>query len=483
MQIYNSFSKKKENFRPVEEGKIRIYTCGPTVYSYAHVGNFSSFLMADLLVRYFKYKGNDVDWIMNITDVGHMTDDDQGSGDSGDDKLEKAAQKENKTVWEVARFYEEAFLNDLKKLNFTRATKYPRATEHVEEMIAMIKEMEAKGFTYETSDGLYFDISKFPAYGKLSGNVLENLNAGSRVEINEDKRSPFDFALWKKLVGDNEKHAMKWDSPWGMGFPGWHLECSAMSRKYLGDTLDFHTGGEDNKFPHHESEIAQSESVTGKRFVNYWLHKSRVIVNNEKMSKSLGNFFTVNDLIKKGYKPEAIRYTFISAHYRSKLNFTLEALEESQKSLDRFNEFIQTLLKLAEKEGETDEKKLKSIEAILKSTRQQFEKALEDDLNVSAALASLFGLLKSMRKQINKGNLNAAGAKLVLELLKDVDSVFAVFDFEKLKEKSFTPEEEAKITELIAKRNSLREEKKWQEADAIRDELLAMGATIQDQKL
>ena len=276
---------------------------------------------------------------------------------------------------------------------------------------------------------------------------------------------------------------MKWESPWGVGFPGWHLECSAMSRKYLGDTLDFHTGGEDNKFPHHESEIAQSESATGKKFVNYWLHKSRVIVNNEKMSKSLGNFFTVQDLINKGYNPLAIRYTFISVHYRSKLNFTLEALDESQKTLDKFNEFIQNLIAISEQQIITDDKKEKSIESIIKSSRQQLEKNLDDDLNVSAALASLFGLLKSIRKQINKDNISSSSAKFVLDYLRKVNSIFAVFTFDKKAIKVFTEEEQQKIDKLLEDRIKYRSEKKWQEADKIRDILLEMGVDIKDGKL
>ncbi|MDA3886611.1 MAG: cysteine--tRNA ligase, partial [Candidatus Delongbacteria bacterium] len=423
LQIYNSYSKKKETFKPVTEGKVNIYTCGPTVYSSAHVGNFSAFLMADILVRYFKYSGNDVKWVMNITDVGHLTDDNEVT-DDGEDKLEAASKKENKTVWEIARYYENAFLDDIKKLKLLPAYKYPRATEHVEEMIDMIKTLQEKDVIYETSDGVYFDISKFKKYGKLSGNDVEALQAGSRVEVNEDKRSPFDFALWKKLMGKNENHIMKWESPWGTGFPGWHIECSAMSKKYLGETLDFHTGGEDNKFPHHESEIAQSEVANGKQFANYWMHKSRVVVNNEKMSKSLGNFFTVTDLVKLGYTPESIRFTFISVHYRSKLNFTEEKLVESQKTIDKFNDFIQFIMK-AEEAGENS-----SIASIIKSTKQQFEKAMDDDLNVSGALAPLFGFIKSMRKQVNNSGISTTNKEQILSFLKSVNSIFEVFDFE-----------------------------------------------------
>jgi len=474
LQIYNSLTKKKEEFVPIEEGKARIYTCGPTVYSNAHVGNFSSFMMADLLVRYLKYKGFEVKWIMNITDVGHLTDDNELS-DSGEDKLEAASKKENKTVWEIARHYEDLFMKDLKVLKFTPAFKYPRATEHIAEMIDMVKELENKGVVYETSDGVYFDISKFKDYGKLSGNSLEALQAGARVEVNEDKRSAFDFAVWKKLTGKNEAHIMKWESPWGTGFPGWHLECSAMSKKYLGETLDFHTGGEDNKFPHHESEIAQSETANGKKFVNYWMHKSRVVVNNEKMSKSLGNFFTVSDLVNKGFSADAIRFTFLSAHYRSKLNFTEEQLKESQKTIDKFNDFIQVVYNSVISEKET------GILEDAKAAREQFEKGMDDDLNMSVALASLFGFIKTARKKLDTG-ISKNEKDTVINFMKSLNTIFEVLDFEVKKDKEFSAEEQNRISELIEIRNKFRSEKNWSEADRIRDELIKMGVNIADKK-
>lgn len=474
-QIYNSMTRKKEVFKPVEEGKVTIYTCGPTVYSSAHVGNFSAFLMADLLVRYLKYKSYEVKWVMNITDVGHLTDDNEVS-DSGEDKMEAASKRENKTVWEIARYYEDLFMKDLKTLKALPAFKYPRATEHIPEMIEMVKALEEKGVVYETSDGIYFDISKFPKYGELSGNTLDALQAGARVEVNEDKRSAFDFAVWKKLVGKNEAHIMKWDSPWGAGFPGWHLECSAMSKKYLGETLDFHTGGEDNRFPHHESEIAQSETANGKKFVNYWMHKSRVVVNNEKMSKSLGNFFTVQDLIDRGYTADSIRFTFLSAHYRSKLNFTEEQLVESQKTIDKFNDFIQSVLKADTAHVED------GISAIVKSAKQQFEKGMDDDLNISVALASLFGFIKAVRKKVDSGNFSKSGKDAVMSFLKDLNEIFVVFNLEERKEKEFSPEEQKLIDDLREKRNKFRAEKNWVEADRIRDELNKMGVNIADKK-
>lgn len=473
LELYNSYTNRKEKFVPIEPGKVRFYSCGPTVYSFAHIGNFSSFLMADLLVRYLKYSGYAVTWVQNITDVGHMTDD----ADDGEDKMEKASLKENKSPWEVARFYEQAFLEDAKTLNMLKADYYPRATEHVQEMIEMVKTLVEKGHAYETDDGVYFDLSTFPAYGKLSGNNAEKLNSGARIDVNEQKRSPNDFALWKKLVGDNIHHAMKWDSPWGVGFPGWHIECSAMSRKYLGDTLDIHTGGEDNKFPHHESEIAQSECCTGKQYSRFWLHKSHIMVNGEKMSKSTGNFFTIRDVIAKGYSAQALRFTYLSAHYRSKMNFSFEAVDAAGKYIDKVNDLIQDLLS-AEGSSASDN----SLRSIIKSTKQQFDKAMDDDLNVSAALASLFGFVKSVKKQTNAGTVSKEISVELLDFLKKIDTILAVFNFEKKAEKIFTKEEQIEIEELNRLREAARISKNWAESDRIRDLIIAKGVKIADGK-
>ncbi|MBN1971880.1 MAG: cysteine--tRNA ligase [Candidatus Delongbacteria bacterium] len=475
MKIYNSYTNSKEIFKPVTDGIVNIYSCGPTVYSYAQIGNFSSFLMADLLVRYLKYKGYTVNWVQNITDVGHLTDD----SDDGEDKMEKASKKENKTPWEIARFYEEAFLKDASLLNITKANFYPRATEHITEMINMIEKLVSDGYAYETEDGVYFDITKFKNYGKLSGNTLDSLNAGSRIDINSSKRNPQDFAIWKKLIGENSNHIMKWDSPWGLGFPGWHIECSAMSRKYLGDTLDFHTGGEDNKFPHHECEIAQSEAFTGKKYVNYWLHKSHILLNSEKMAKSTGNFYTVSDLVEKGYDPKAIRFTFLSAHYRSKLNFTYEAVTESAKQIDKFNEFIQFLLSFKTDENSDDN----SILSIIKSTSQQFEKGLDDDLNISVSLAALNGFIKSIKKNSLKTGLKHDTLFKIIEFLKKVDTILCVMSFEKEKEKIFTEKEMEEINRLNMLRLQYREDKNFIKADEIRDTLIKMGVKINDNKV
>ena len=298
LTLYNTFSKALEPFQPLKPGEVKMYNCGPTVYDYAHIGNFRSYVFADLLRRYLEYRGLAVWQVMNITDVGHMVAD----AEEGEDKVEASAKEQKKTPWEIAQFYTEAFLEDAKRLGFKEPMKRPKATEHVAEMVGMVKTLLEKGYAYESSGSVYFDVRKFKRYGKLSGNTLRRLKAGARKEPAPGKRYPLDFALWIKKPG----HLMQWDSPWGKGYPGWHIECSAMAMRYLGERIDIHTGGEDNIFPHHEAEIAQSEGATGRKFASYWLHVRHLLVNGEKMSKSLGNFFTLRDLLAKGHEPAAI---------------------------------------------------------------------------------------------------------------------------------------------------------------------------------
>src|SRR3972149_2047156 len=290
LKLYNTYSKKLEEFTPIEDGKVKMYNCGPTVYSHPHIGNFRSFIFADVLHRYLEYSGYKVTQVMNITDVGHLTLDDV---EAGEDKLEAAAKREKKDPYQIAEFYMNEFFELAKLLNLLPAYKYPRATEHIKEQITLAEELIKKSYAYVVGGNVYFDVTKFAKYGKLSGNTLTQLKAGARIEVNTEKRNPMDFALWK----NDPKHIMQWDSPWGKGFPGWHLECSAMSMEYLGETIDIHTGGEDNIFPHHESEIAQSESATGKQFVRYWLHCRHLLVDGKKMSKSEGNFYSVQDIL------------------------------------------------------------------------------------------------------------------------------------------------------------------------------------------
>ena len=328
MKLYSTLTKQKEELRTIEEGTVSIYSCGPTVYQYAHIGNMRSYVFMDILRRVLKYNGYKLKHVMNITDVGHLVSD----ADEGEDKMMKTARAAQKTPWEIAEYYTGVFLGDIAELNIERPEYIPKATDNIDEMLAFVEALVEKGFGYETSDGIYFDIMMFKGYGKLSKLDLEGQIAGARVDVNEEKRHPADFALWKKAP---KEHIMQWPSRWGMGYPGWHIECSAMSRKYLGDEFDIHTGGVDHIPVHHENEIAQSEALLGHPAVRYWLHGEFLLVDNGKMSKSLGNTYTVSDIKKKGYSPLAFRYMCLNANYRSKLNFTWDGIKAAQVALDR----------------------------------------------------------------------------------------------------------------------------------------------------
>ena len=331
LKIFNSLSRQIEEFKPLNSSFVGFYTCGPTVYSFAHIGNFRTYITADLLIRVLKYNGYEVKYIMNLTDVGHLTGDNSGDADTGEDRMEKTAKKEGKTAWEVAEFYTQAFLNDYKALRLIEPEQFVKATDHIKEQIGLICILEEKGYAYKISDGIYFDTSKFKNYGQLSS--LDQIREGARVEINPEKKNPRDFALWKfsfpegrpfDSARDDEAslRQMECDSPWGIGFPGWHIECSAMSMKYLGETFDIHVGGMDIKETHHPNEIAQSEAATGKKFVNYWVHGAFILVNGEKMSKSKGNLYRVYDLEKEGYDPMSLRYLYLQTHYRKAVSYT-----------------------------------------------------------------------------------------------------------------------------------------------------------------
>jgi len=340
LKLYNTFSKTKEEFKPINSGKVGFYACGPTVYDYAHIGNLKTFIFEDVLRRYLEYTGYEVRYIMNITDAGHLTADDIGQADTGEDKMLKAATREKKTPEEIAKFYTEHFFEDIEKLNFKKANFYPKPTAHIPHIIKFIEGLIKKGFAYEVNGNVFFDVTKFSDYGKLSGNTLDNLQVGARLEEHPDKKNPYDFSLWLKAPKD---HLMKWDSPWGVGYPGWHIECSVMSIEYLGETLDIHTGGEDHIFPHHENEIAQSESYTGKKFSNYWLHARFLLVDGQKMSKSKGNFYTLKDVEEKGYSPMDFRLFALSGHYRSNSNFTWQSMNQAKSNFQRINDFILNL--------------------------------------------------------------------------------------------------------------------------------------------
>jgi len=455
LRFFNTLTKRKEAFEPLTAGKATMYNCGPTVYSYAHIGNFRSFMLADLLRRYLEYKGLDVAQVMNITDVGHLTDD----ADEGEDKLEVSARKEKKDPWQIAAFYSEAFFEDANTLRLMPATHYPRATDHVKEMIDLVEVLLQKGYAYEVNGCVYFALETFPEYGQLSGNRLEDLEAGARLEVNPDKRNPHDFALW---VTDPE-HLMNWESPWGVGYPGWHLECSVMSMKYLGETLDLHTGGEDNIFPHHEAEIAQSEAATGQPFVRCWLHARHLLVDNRKMSKSAGNFYTLRDLLEKGCSPVAIRYLLLSTHYRQPLNFTLGAIEAAGRTVQRLRDFRD---RLQSQDAPQDHPE---FSARLDQAGQGFEEALDDDLNISKGLGSIFDFVR----ETNRLSLSQADAAKALGQLKRWNTILQVLDDEE------APLDE-EIERLIEAREQARKAKDFARSDQIRDQLKARGILLED---
>ena len=483
LRLYNTLTKKKEEFTPIDSGKVRMYNCGPTVYSFAHIGNFASFIMADLLRRYLEYSGLEVLQVMNITDVGHLTDDDVADS-QGEDKLEKKAREEKKDPWEIAKFFEDAFHEDRKRLHLRDAQVFPRATDHVPEMIELIEELLELGLAYEAGEQIYFSIDKFSQYGVLSGNTPEELVAGARVEEDPNKRNPLDFTLWKK----DPKHLMQWPSPWGRGFPGWHIECSAMSRKYLGDVFDIHTGGEDNIFPHHECEIAQSSGKDGKIFARYWLHRRHIMVEGKKMSKSAGNFFTVRDLLEKGYSGAEIRYSLLASHYRTNSNFTFEGLETARKAIRYFREFDANMSSLPER-GEENREETRAaavgrVRELGEATDGRFRAGLDDDLNISVAIAEARGFVGdvySLARDLPAGEFDRSAGRVALEYLARWDSVLGLLDADDgdSAETDGKPSE-SDIEAQIQARAEAKAAKNYAEADRIRDELAAAGVVLKD---
>ncbi len=443
LKIYNTLTRKKENFKPIEKGKVGMYVCGPTVYWYQHIGNLRTYIFADILRRVLKYDGFKVKHVMNVTDVGHLTSDE----DTGEDKMERAAAKEGKKAEDIANFYWKIFREDFKKLNIIEPDIWSKATEHIKEQINLIRKLEEKGFTYKTSDGIYFDTSKFKNYGKLAKLKVEGLEAGKRVDLKE-KKNPTDFALWKFSLG--VKRQQEWNSPWSVGFPGWHIECSAMSMKYLGEHFDIHTGGIDHIPVHHTNEIAQSEAATGKKFVNYWMHGAFLTSKGEKISKSKGGLYTISDLEKLGFAPLIYRYLVLNAHYRKMLDFSLEAMENAKISYERLKNIISEL----KADGKINKKYLK-----------EFEDAMNDDLNMPNALAVLW---KLVRDEMAEGKF---------ETIKKMDSVFGL-DLLK-KEKVIIP---AEIKKLAEEREKARGKKDWKKADKLREEIKEMGWEIEDKE-
>ena len=451
--FHNTLSGKKEKFVPLKTGEVKMYSCGPTVYDFAHIGNFRSFLVSDLLVRVLRYAGYKVTKVQNITDVGHLIAD----SDDGEDKILKKARLEKKDPFAIACFFEEAFVADEKILRILPPEFRPRATEYIPEQITLAENLIKRGFAYVVNGSVYFRTKKFKNYGALSGNKLKDLMAGARVEVNFEKEDPMDFALWKRA---EENHLMQWKSPWGQGFPGWHAECSAMSTKLLGLPFDIHTGGEDNIFPHHECEIAQNECSSGiSPSVRYWLHVKHLLVDGKKMSKSVGNFFTIRDLVEKGWKGEEIRYALLNAHYRSALNFTEESLAQARSSIARLEEARRIFgsVQIAAKTFSP-----------LQEERERFHTALFDDLNVADALAVVFDLVREGMKLREQRKLTDEMAGAIVEFLdKDFNQIFDVLGGEKLSVK-----DQQKIEKMVAERNKFRAEKNWKESDRIRDELL-----------
>lgn len=465
LYLHNSLTKKKEQFKPINAGKASIYTCGPTVYDYIHLGNIRAYLLSDTIRRYLEYSGYEVRQIKNITDVGHLTDDDIAQGDSGEDKIEKKALREKKTPEEIANFYEEYFHTVEKEMNILSAHYFPRATAHVPQMIRIIETLIAKGFAYEKNGNVFFDVTKFPEYGKLSGNTLANLKVGARLEEHPDKKNPWDFALWLKAP---KEHLLKWDSPWSIGYPGWHIECSAMSTEYLGDTIDIHTGGEDNIFPHHEAEIAQTECATGVKFVNFWVHTRHLMVDGAKMSKSKGNFYRIEDLKEKGYSPANLRLLLLSGHYRSQFNFTWESFDQAKANLQKINEFILNMEALATANST-------GANFDLLPYQEKFEAAMDDDLNTPLALSVLYELITQANKLIMESSLSAEDAKKILAFWKRINSVFGLILIGQVE----IPQE---IMALVQKREDARRNKDFSTSDKIRAEIDKLGYIVEDIK-
>ncbi len=459
--LYNTLTKREEAFVPLEPGTVRMYSCGPTVYSRPHIGNYASFLLADLLRRWLQVSGSQVLHVKNITDVGHLVADQ----DEGEDKIEREARREQVDPLEVARKYTEQYLEDEKALNMLEPFARPRATETIPQMIAMIERLLASGHAYETQDGVYFAVQSFPAYGQLSGNTLENLVAGARVSVKEQKRHPADFALWKKCVGENAAHILRWPSPWGEGFPGWHIECSAMSTRFLGEQIDIHTGGEDNIFPHHECEIAQSESANGQRpFVRVWIHRRRIDLGAQKMSKSLGNVLTIPVIRECGFDPLDLRYYLLSVHYRTKLRFTWKGLMAAQKARRRVLEWMREVSTWKPSDAGV------SFEEA-RAWQEKFTQAMESDLTTPAARAALFDCISWSRGQ---ARWTTPALEALMEFVACARETFGCFE---ASQEAAIPSD---VQELLRERERARAARDFARADALRAQIQGRGFAVRD---
>lgn len=466
MKLFNTLSRKIEEVKPVEPGKIRLYTCGQTVYDYTHIGHLKRYIGDDILRRVLTASSLQVQHVQNVTDVGHLVSD----ADEGDDKLEKGAKEKGQTVWEIARFFEDYHYKSLDQLNVLRPNIVARATEHINEMVKLIQKLEEKGFTYQTDEAIYFDTSKFGNYGQLSGQKLAEKETGVREEVVVDpnKKHPQDFALWFLIVGRFKDHTMRWSSPWGEGFPGWHIECSAMSMLYLGNTLDIHTGGIDHIPIHHENEIAQSEAATGVKFVNIWVHHNFLQVEGEKMSKSKKNFYTIDDIKNKGFDPLALRYLILTSHYKDQLNFTWRSLEASQNALNNLRDEVRSW----------DQPKIGCAEY-----EQKFMEAVNNDLNTPQALAVMWEMVKPARNALarNASHIDASGSDYPTSakagsLLK-MDKILGL-DLEKYVAR---PKEiPGEVMKLVGQREKARANKDFKKSDELRKEIKKLGFEILD---
>ncbi len=455
LRFKNSFNRVIEEFNPIESGKVRMYTCGPTVYNFAHIGNFRTYMFEDLLRRFLKYKGYDVTQVMNLTDI--------------DDKTIRDSQSQGISLKEFTDKYIKAFFEDVDTLGIERVEHYPAATDHIPEMVEIIKKLVDKGLAYEIKGNYYFKISAFPDYGKLANLDMDGLKAGARVASDEyEKDSVSDFALWK--AWDEKDGDVFWETDIGKGRPGWHIECSAMSVKYLGQHFDIHTGGVDNMFPHHENEKAQSEGASGEKFVNYWLHSEYLIVDGKKMSKSLGNYFTLRDVIEKGYSNVAVRYLLMATHYRQQLNFTFSGLDAATAALARYNNFVAHL-----KDFPGGEDSGGAVAKAIEKVSQGFEEALDDDLNISEALGAIFDFVRDINRHIAENKISADERDQAMAAMLKIDTVLN-FTFENKEDENIDDE----IEELIVQRTDARKNKDFALADKIRDDLLARGIILED---
>jgi len=448
MKLYNTLSSSLEEFVPIEKNKVKIYVCGPTVYDFIHVGNTRPLIVFDALRRYFKYRGNDVTFVQNITDI--------------DDKMIMRANEEGVSVKQLSEKFVKAFKKDAASLNVMTADIEPRATDHIGEIIKIIKNLETKGYAYATEDGVYFDTKAYENYGKLSGRKLEDLLDGARVTVDDKKRTPSDFALWKS----EKPGEPSWGSPWGKGRPGWHIECSAMSMKYLGDTFDIHGGGADLVFPHHENEIAQSECSTGKPFVHYWMHNGYININNQKMSKSLGNFFTIPDIAEK-FDLEVLRFFMLSVHYRSPVNFSFELMEQVNQALSRLYTAKLRWQDIME-QGEPS----KEMRELSQKTKEAFIENMDSDLNTAGALGALFELVRGANYMLDN-DAKGADAMLALTTLNELSDVLGIL----YRDMTILPDE---VKELAEQRTHARDEKNWALSDELRDKINILGYIVED---